>query len=31
MSICDESPEDVIRACWIDYKKEGTPSCTRRS
>jgi RNA polymerase sigma factor FliA len=26
MSIFDESPEDVIRACWIDYKKEGTPS-----
>jgi RNA polymerase sigma factor FliA len=26
MSIFEESHEDVIRACWIDYKKEATPA-----
>jgi RNA polymerase sigma factor for flagellar operon FliA len=26
MSIFEESPEDVIRASWIEYKKEATPS-----
>jgi RNA polymerase sigma factor for flagellar operon FliA len=26
MSIFEESPEDVIRAAWIEYKKEATPS-----